>query len=132
MLTSKEMGTSKEKKKPHSTSQTQMDAEKQALLQAEANVRQEEDRNRAETVIRLAKRNQWAKMRNLDFIILKTYLREVDKYGNTALYYAAINQNFEMCQRLLEKGANPNVMCELKNTPFHCAFINGSKQVTLD
>ena len=80
-------------------------------------------------VIGLARKNQWVAIRSLDFVVLKTHLRETDTKGNTALYYAALNQNLQMCKFLLEKGANPNFVCENGNTPFHCAFLNGSRNV---
>lgn len=77
-------------------------------------------------VIQFARRNQWASLKSLNFVVLKSHVKITDEKGNTALFYAAINQNIEMCKYLLEKGSDPNIGCEDGNTPFHCAFLYGS------
>lgn len=127
---SKDAGNSTHRNKPNlSASQEYTDQRIPAKKEAEDFARQQLKKIRSMAIIKLAKNNQWASMKMLDFVVLKHYLKETDKFGNTALYYAAMNQNYDMCKFLLIKGSNPNVQCEMKNTPFHCAYINGRTQV---
>ena len=127
---SREYGNSAHRNRPNvSASQEYTDLKNGPKKEADDFLKIQLNKSRSMTIIRLAKKNQWASLKMLDFVVLKTYLKETDKFGNTALYYAAINQNIEMCKLLLEKGANPNVQCEMKNTPFHCAYINGHSPV---
>lgn len=121
--------TTREKKKVSSSLLVQDDNDNQVQKQVEGFVKQDQERSRGLLIIKLARKNQWAKIKSLEFVVVRAHLKQVDNFGNTALYYAAMNQNYEMCKFLLEKGAHPNQPCELRNTPFHCAFMNGSKQV---
>lgn len=44
-----------------------------------------------------------------------------DKNGNTALFYAAVHNNYLYCEFLIKNGADINMICEKGNTPFHMA-----------
>jgi hypothetical protein len=49
------------------------------------------------------------------------YVDEMDESKNTALMYAALDGDTEMCRRLLEKGANVNTRNEVGATPLMAA-----------
>ncbi|XP_049822681.1 ankyrin repeat domain-containing protein 39 isoform X2 [Aethina tumida] len=52
----------------------------------------------------------------------KTDVNTTDKYGFTALHYAARNGQLEACKYLVKRGANVNVQTkELRATPLHRA-----------
>ncbi len=52
-----------------------------------------------------------------------------DKYGNTALHYAAYKNKTEIVKLLLSKGANVNAVSINKETPLHLACFYGNKEV---
>lgn len=52
-----------------------------------------------------------------------------DSEGNTPLYYAAKNKHKEICQFLLDHGANVNQACQEGNTPLHMAFASNDAMV---
>ncbi|KAM3141572.1 hypothetical protein pb186bvf_006177 [Paramecium bursaria] len=52
-----------------------------------------------------------------------------DDQQNTALYYSAKNNNYELCQYLLKNGANPNIKCSEGQTPTHLAYATGNYQL---
>lgn len=45
-----------------------------------------------------------------------------DKTGNSALHVAIYNGYYEMAEKILRKGGNPNVQNKKGNTPLHIAF----------
>ncbi|WP_349966882.1 ankyrin repeat domain-containing protein [Wolbachia endosymbiont of Armadillidium arcangelii] len=65
--------------------------------------------------------------------VAELILRYVDKIdnedGHTPLHWAAKNNHFNIVETLLNRGANINVVDELKRTPLHLAAMEGHKDV---
>jgi len=54
----------------------------------------------------------------------KSTLNTPDKYGNTALMYAVINNKYDICKLLIEKGANVNLKDNNKKTALYYALVD--------
>ena len=78
----------------------------------------------------MCKYNDWARLQNIDFFMTRADTRAVDSLGNTPLYYAVVNNNFNMTLFLLKKEADPNAQCEGGNTPMHMAFQTNNPHVS--
>lgn len=46
-----------------------------------------------------------------------------DRVGNSALWLAASNHHFEICEFLIQNGANPNLPDSEGTTPFDMAYV---------
>ena len=57
-----------------------------------------------------------------------TLINNADDVGNTALHYAAINNNLSLAEVLVRHGARVNLRNEEQQTPAHIAAINGYSQ----
>ena len=67
--------------------------------------------------------------RNAGFAYYANDMNVKDKQGNTPLYYATKNANFDFCLYLIDIGAKVNESCQKGNTPFHIAFSTNSIEV---
>jgi len=76
-------------------------------------------------IINSAKSNtlNYLKLKEQKNQLLPKYTNLTDNIGNTALYYAACFENYEIAKILLKNGANPNIKCENGDTPLHKAFL---------
>jgi ankyrin repeat protein len=59
----------------------------------------------------------------------KVKVDDVDGDGQTALHLAANLSNVKAVQKLLDKGANPNVRDKLGRSPLHLAALYGTKKI---
>ena len=59
-------------------------------------------------LINSSKENTFISVKNSGFVYTKEIVNEVDKKGNTALYYTAKFCNSEFCKFLFNCGADPN------------------------
>lgn len=73
--------------------------------------------------------DEFTKIRNCVWTIVKSDIKSRDKKGNTALYYACQNENLEMIKFLLNRGAEPNDPNENGNTCMHIAFIKSNLEL---
>lgn len=76
-----------------------------------------------------SKQGNLDKLKSLGFYYSQTDINVQDKYGNTPLHYSAKIGNAEICNWLLERGANPNTPGWKKNTPVHMAFLSQNPYV---
>ena len=49
-----------------------------------------------------------------------------DEMGTTLLHYACILNYLDVAKVLVNAGANPNSVCQIVDTPIHCAIQNGN------
>jgi ankyrin repeat protein len=59
----------------------------------------------------------------------KVKVDDVDVYGQTALHLAARVSNVKAAQKLLEKGANPNIFNKKGWSPLHVAALQGETEI---
>lgn len=66
---------------------------------------------------------EFSKIRNCVWTILKADIKSQDKKGNTPLYYACQNENYDIIKFQINRGADLNAPNENGNTCMHLAFI---------
>ncbi|KAI6652590.1 Ankyrin-3 [Oopsacas minuta] len=64
---------------------------------------------------------------NSDF----SFVNSKDSTGNTALHYASKNNNIDICELLLQNGANVNICNSLLQSPFYLALDSIQKEAGL-
>lgn len=80
-------------------------------------------------ILKFTKINNFEKLSNGDFIILRKDVNFFDKKLRTPLYYAVKSQNMKIIEFLLESGARPNTIVGKKETVLHLAFSIGNYEI---
>ena len=68
---------------------------------------------------------------NNDYVLVKNLLKNTnidfkDKNGRTALFYAVLEHNIDLCNLLIENGANIYVKDDRNLMPIHYAALNNN------
>lgn len=80
-----------------------------------------------QNTITAAKNNQVSYIVKNENLYKRSDLDAKDQFGNTAVYYAVQNIHFDVLDKLLKLGADPNRRCELGLTPLHYAMMVGDR-----
>lgn len=71
---------------------------------------------------------------NNDYSLVENLLNNVnidykDKNGKTALFYAVLEHNIDLCNLLIEKGANPYIKDDRNLMPIHYAVLTNNYDI---